>query len=1071
MLEPLDFDAGWAEGYPTIVLRSVMKADIRLMVVEYVNDPALQLLHREKYEILGCSIADVLSEEHRYGAVQRLALAGEAGENLKLLVCVRSTTNSIPVVLECQPMKRMLGYLALRVQRLQDLQRNQIDQDHIIDDIHSVKTSFKYWMAIGASGRLELSEIDPKLVDKIGYPKEEILSKGLENFSEPRIRPTLARRYSRLVMGQSVRLQYHIEAADSTIISTLDFAAPVFVEDRSEPVGVAGRIDVLSELTKLNGPEISASDMVSSIEHLIDQDFWISDGDGKIILSSSKRKEFTKYPNGTLSPIERAVLDANARNAHARQVIRWFALNLENAGEIMAANVMVIPQSNNLSITIIEPNNQGYQRSRRFHTGMSEISIESHQNLVITMQIPIARALPPDRTSIWIDASSVIVDFNEAAKSSLSPMQLLRGQELAYIVSNRLAPQFVSDALAVLHAGAASVSFSTTKNTGKALSQIATRIVTDTNSLEEELFQASVDVSPYRASNIAGSTIEYLEIFANSIAVGVANLDEDFRFFWFNKRTAEILQIDPISLIGRKIEDCFIVSPKTSLTLTQLIEWSISENSSIQNLLIRYHENELVPVEVSVRVLELWGKSQYILTINDITLLRHSEETIRSLAYYDGLTGLPNRILFHERLSHAIERARRERHSLTLMILDLSGFGIINDSLGLERGDELLRRVGERLRSTLRSSDTVARLSGDDFTILLYGAESAPAAVQVAKKLLDCFSRPFRLNGHEISINANLGITVYPGDGEDGEALIRNANAALAKAKGQGSGHYQFFTRDMNDIAFERVILAGNLRRALEEKQFETYYQPIVDVAELRIVGFEALLRWFHPDHGQISPALFVPLAEDTGLIHNLGRFVLDQACRDLRRWHELGFQYIRAAVNVSGRQVQDWSFPEIVRDVLAGCGVDGHHLELELTESIMLEAAASQLTTIKRLRDIGVSLSIDDFGTGYSSFRYLQEFPVQCLKIDRSLIVAIEGDSGAESSRSGTAIAHAIVTLGHGLNMRIVAEGIETAAQFRAIRQLGCDQAQGFFFGKPEPFERTIELLETDFNQVVDGI
>lgn len=439
-------------------------------------------------------------------------------------------------------------------------------------------------------------------------------------------------------------------------------------------------------------------------------------------------------------------------------------------------------------------------------------------------------------------------------------------------------------------------------------------------------------------------------------------------------------------------------------------------------------------------------RADSVLILRDITLRKQTEETIRNLAHNDPLTGLPNRLLFLDRLGQAIERARRTRQQLAVMVVDLDRFKLINESLGLDKGDRVLRAVAARIGHSLRKSDTVARPGSDEFLILAPATEGAEGAGKVAQKTLECLQAPFQINGDEPTVAASIGIALFPFDGDDPDQLLKNAGTALARAKEQGSNGYQFYTTDMNAKAYQRLVLESRLRKAVERGELLLHFQPLVHIAEERIVGVEALLRWHSPELGMIPPSDFIPIAEETGLILPIGEWVLRQAVAQTDAWHEAGLTGLRIAVNISARQFQARDFVTKVRRLLMDTGFPGACLELELTESSIMRDVDDTVHRLHELTELGVQVTVDDFGTGYSSLAYLKRFPIGALKIDRSFIADVTTDP------NDAAIARAVVALAEALKVRVVGEGVETQAQLAFLRDLGCNEAQGFLIGRPMP-------------------
>ncbi|ABO49880.1 diguanylate cyclase/phosphodiesterase with PAS/PAC and GAF sensor(s) [Desulforamulus reducens MI-1] len=422
------------------------------------------------------------------------------------------------------------------------------------------------------------------------------------------------------------------------------------------------------------------------------------------------------------------------------------------------------------------------------------------------------------------------------------------------------------------------------------------------------------------------------------------------------------------------------------------------------------------------------------------------EEILRYLAYHDSLTELPNRTLFNDRLSMALNQAHRNKNKLAVMFLDLDHFKKVNDTLGHDIGDQLLKGIAQRFSKLLRKGDTIARIGGDEFTILLHNITRAENASIVADKIIDTLANPWIIGNHEFHITTSIGIALYPDDGTDAESLLKNADAAMYQAKEMGRNNYQFYTPTMNAQTLRRFELENNLRRALDRKEFVIYYQPQVEIHTGKIVGVEALIRWQHPQRGMISPAEFIPMAEETGLIIPIGEWILRRACAQNKAWQDRGFSPMRVTVNLSARQFLQPHLPQYISNVLEDTGLGPQWLELEITESLAMKDVAFTEKTLIELRKMGITLAIDDFGTGYSSLNYLKRLPIDILKIDRSFIHDLNTES------DDVAIISAIITLGHNLKMKVVAEGVETKEQLMFLRQQQCDLMQGYLFTKPLP-------------------
>jgi len=444
-------------------------------------------------------------------------------------------------------------------------------------------------------------------------------------------------------------------------------------------------------------------------------------------------------------------------------------------------------------------------------------------------------------------------------------------------------------------------------------------------------------------------------------------------------------------------------------------------------------------------------------TIQDITERKHAEDQIRYLAYYDALTKLPNRHLFDEQLQHSLSAAKRHDRLLAVLSLDLDQFKRINDSLGHNLGDELLQAVARRLEECVRSEDAVARsdsaafdrlarLGGDEFSIMLTDITQFHDAAKVAGRILAQFQQPFRLGKREVVVTTSAGIALFPTDGDTPEALIKNADTALHYAKEQGRNNYQFYSQDMNSTALEKLSMEALLRRALEHDQLILYYQPKVEANSGRIVGAEALVRWKHPELGIVAPNQFIPIAEEIGLIIPIGDWVLKTATLQAKAWQEEGFLPISVAVNIAGSHFRHGNLAESVGGALRGAGLDPRYLEVELTESMLMDNVEATIATLRNLKEMGITLAIDDFGTGYSSLAYLKRFPLDALKIDRSFIKDTPGDA------DDAALTTAIIGMAHSLHLKVVAEGIENQPQFDFLRDRGCDLIQGYLISRPVP-------------------
>ncbi len=435
--------------------------------------------------------------------------------------------------------------------------------------------------------------------------------------------------------------------------------------------------------------------------------------------------------------------------------------------------------------------------------------------------------------------------------------------------------------------------------------------------------------------------------------------------------------------------------------------------------------------------------THYVGVCSDITQVKQAQEKLDHLAHHDPLTALPNRLLFHDRLQHALPRAARDREQLAILFIDLDRFKNVNDTLGHHIGDELLQQVAAQLAARLREGDTLARLGGDEFIVLLENVDGQYGATQVAEKLVAMFEQPFLVAGHELFVTCSVGVSLFPDDAQDLNMLIRNADVAMYQAKARGRNGYRFYAPSMTGEGIERLRLETYLRRSIEKNEIFLNYQPQVEIDTGRLIGVEALVRWNHPELGLIPPARFIPLAEDSGYINQLGKWVLDEACRQMMRWQAQGLHVPKMAVNLSVKQFERGSMAGVVADILRETGLAPERLQLEVTESVIMNTGDA-LGYINDLHAIGVGLAIDDFGTGYSSLAYLKQLPVQTLKIDRSFIKDISSDANDE------AIAIAIIQLGKSMQLSVIAEGVETQEQAAFLLRHGCRLAQGYFYSRP---------------------
>ena len=538
------------------------------------------------------------------------------------------------------------------------------------------------------------------------------------------------------------------------------------------------------------------------------------------------------------------------------------------------------------------------------------------------------------------------------------------------------------------------------------------------------------------------------------------------------RRSEEVYRIlghTPEQLSDRRLSFLEIIHPEDRLSVEDSVDAALHRQQplNVDFRILRsdgtvriVHEQGEVHFDAGGKPVSMQGTTQ------DVTERKQAEDQIRQLALYDSLTGLPNRHLFKEQLSTAVARAARTGQVLAMLSLDLDRFKRINDTLGHEAGDLLLKEAANRLTKALRQGDyvtrndakavtnSIARQGGDEFTMLLAGLTQAQDAAKVARRLLDALSQSFSVGGSEVVVSASIGIAVYPLDGADADSLLKNADAAMYYAKDQGRNNFQYYNSTMNTSALKKLTLESNLHKALERGEFSLFYQPKIDARNNSIIGAEALIRWRHPELGVVSPADFIPVAEESGLIVPIGEWVLRTACAQMRSWHDAGFTFMQVAINMSSRNFEQKSFDKTITQALGECALEPGCLELEMTEGTLMRDAETMVNTLKGLKATGIKLSIDDFGTGYSSLSYLKRFSLDELKIDRSFVRDITVDP------DDAAITSAIIAMARSLKLAVIAEGVETDSQKALLLELGCHVMQGYLFSRPVAAEQFTQLL-----------
>jgi diguanylate cyclase (GGDEF)-like protein/PAS domain S-box-containing protein len=559
---------------------------------------------------------------------------------------------------------------------------------------------------------------------------------------------------------------------------------------------------------------------------------------------------------------------------------------------------------------------------------------------------------------------------------------------------------------------------------------------------------------------------EYAQITLNSIGDPVICADMAGNVTFLNVIAEKMTGWSRLEAAGRPIIEVLRIVDATSRKTIEIpMERSVQQNQTTylqSNAILIRRDGIEIPIEDSVAPIHnREGKiTGVVIVCRDVSAARAMAVQVAHAAEHDFLTGLPNRMVFNDRLSQAIVSARRHRKHVAVLYLDLDGFKHINDSLGHPIGDKLLQSISKRLIGCVRESDTVSRQGGDEFVVLLSEVQHAEDASIIAKKILQEVAEAHLIDQRDLHITASIGVSVFPGDGQNAENLVKNADIAMYQAKENGPQSYRFFTRAMNVRAVERQSIEESLRRALERQEFALHYQPKIDLKTGEITGAEALLRWTHPTRGLISPAEFIPVAEDCGLILPISKWVLREACKQARAWVDAGLPPVTMAVNVSAMDFRDDNFLERVFAVLSETGLDPQFLELELTESVLMKRAESAASVLQTLRAKGVQVAVDDFGTGYSSLSYLRKFPINALKIDQSFVHQIT------TTPDDTAIVTAVISMGRSLKLRVVAEGVETQEELAFLQDLQCDEAQGFYFGRPMPPKEFAGLLKSGISK-----
>jgi diguanylate cyclase (GGDEF)-like protein/PAS domain S-box-containing protein len=1046
-----------AEDLPARLLIEIIdRVDQALMIVNtafeapvvlHVNHALLRLTGWTRDEVVGGPVGVLQAPETDPRVFQRLTRAIQAGSPVDLRLSVQGHGRVIEVAVSGRGAERSPGHYGLRFEPRPRPSQPAVSPDEGRRRRAALLTAeAAYHLAVGPDCGLQLDWTGGAFETLTGYRLAEIGARGgWPAIVHPADLRQIQRRGQLLLAGQAARVRYRIRRADGSLRWLVDEARP---ERAPEDGLITGALCVARDITALEQARRRARVLATrqqALRAVLPGLILEVDGDGRILEVS-----------GTLeSDLGRRLAGAEGcslAEAGGPQLLQaWHQALRMRSAPASGPGLGFVHQGEHGAP---EPHVVRFARTGDDHLviGISPRAAPAPPKEparlgqdVLVRTILNARPLP----SLVLTPTRTILEVNRGAEHLLGkPRDALVGRTFPEVVPIALAEPELLNQLARAREGQTvrDVEVWQTLPSGQEGRVVWHLQPVWSNGNGACAILVSGEALGLPAPAPPGERGELRQVF-DHLGEGIVTADGEGRILSFSRSAEAILGYRAEEVVGRPLASVL------DLKAPGVLGASAERTLEITGL---HRGGSEVPLEVTLAEIHPEGRTISIVTLRDTTIRDQTERAIRDLAYHDPLTGLPNRLLFADRISQAIERARRQGQGFAVMSLDIDRFSLINESLGLGRGDETLRLLGERLRATLRRSDTVARMGSDDFVFLLPGVNGAEGAAKVAHKLLEALMTRLRIDGQDLHLTGSVGIALYPHDGEDFETLMRNADTALYRAKERSRGSFQFYTSDMNAAAFERLILETQLRHAIDRNELVLFYQPQVRVPDGAVVGVEALIRWRHPEIGLVSPAEFIPLAEETGLILPIGRWVLHAACLQLQTWHEAGFRMLRLAVNLSGRQFQDAGLVDEVARVLSELSVDPAFLELELTESSIMRDPDTTTEKLQALRSLGVQLSIDDFGTGYSSLGHLRRFPIRTLKIDRSFVKDITTDP------SNAAIARGIIALAESLQLRVVAEGVETRAQLTALMGLNCSEVQGFLFARPLPADQIVQLLRT---------
>ena len=1028
--------------------------------IVWVNQGLLRLVGSEQAQLIGRSPRVLRGAGARDGFV-RLSAAIAAGDTFqgRLALATAGEGDTVAAV-RGSPFPAHDGFYVLLIEREGDsgggVGRRLIDH---AGHVAALASACLYVLRVAADCRLELEWADPSIRTLLGYDADELrVAGGFFDLVAAADLDALARRNQAVIAGRQAGIDYRIRCRDGRLRRLKDIARPEAAGGNGAVRRIVGVL-----MPSGHGPVTAGGDgpterlggvLASGLHALValldagGRILWVG-GEPSTPFAEAMRQAVDQDLAAVLGPREQDAWLDRIEQCLATQARSSFGFVWSEAEEAEAHDIVLLPLGDDLVMALVRRPGGPLAASEAPDPplppdfGMPQL-LDAFEGVSLV--------LSPE---LRLVAAGTAVERLVGAKAGE-----LQGQ----LFADLLVPEADNTRLELALASAiqgerTGIVDATLRGRGDHLSPLQWRFtpMLDAGGQCVAILARGMATPRRAGAERARRGEPWLGAILDSVADGIVSIASDGTIESFSRSAEQIFGFGRSEVQGRHVELVLTAGPSAELNVLKLLTERIGEELPPQELFARRRSGEVIPVEIVVTPLDYDGQRVLILTIRDITVRKQTEETLRNLAYLDPLTGLPNRLLFHDRLVQAMERARRTRQLLAILLVDLDRFKLINDSLGLEKGDQVLRSVAGRLGRALRRSDTVARLGGDEFMLLVASAANAEAAAKVAQKVLDTLRPPFTVNGHELTTSASIGIALFPYDGDDADTLIKNADTALSRAKEQGRNHFQFYTNDMNATAFERLMLESRLRKALEQGELVLYYQPQVSLQTGRIVGVEALVRWFHPDLGMVPPADFIPLAEETGLIVPIGEWVLRTACRDGQRWQELGFRPLRVAVNLSARQFQQRDLVDVVARVLDETRLPATDLELELTESVIMRDAAESVRRLRELTALGIQLAVDDFGTGYSSLGYLRTFPIRSLKIDRSFIRDIDRDP------NGAAIAQAIIALASSLSLKAIAEGVETREQLDMLRGWGCEEMQGYYFCRPLPADELLALLRQE--------